>query len=57
MPKEQSDKIYKAIKDNGGTVEYKVYEGEGHGWRKAATIKDAIEREIKFYNTVLKIEQ
>jgi len=56
VPKEQSDKIYEAIKDRV-IVEYKVYKGEGHGWRKAETIKDAIEREIKFYNKVLKIGQ
>ena len=57
VPKEQSIKIYKAILDRGGVVEYKEYEGEGHGWRKADTIRDAIEREIKFYNTNLKIGQ
>ena len=57
VPKEQSIKIYKAILDHGGVVEYKEYEGEGHGWRKADTIRDAIEREIKFYNTNLKIGQ
>ncbi|TFK67992.1 alpha/beta-hydrolase [Pluteus cervinus] len=55
VPKEQADKLVNAIKEHQGQVEYKLYSGEGHGWRKAETIKDSIEREVQFYSKVFKI--
>lgn len=46
--------IYDTIKERGGVVEYKEYEGEGHGGlRRAETRQDAIERELLFYEQVL----
>ncbi|KAJ7810849.1 alpha/beta-hydrolase [Mycena olivaceomarginata] len=39
-----------------GVVEYKIYPGEGHGWKRKDTIQDALRREIRFYNRVLGIE-
>lgn len=43
---------------NGGVVCYKLYEGEGHGWRLEETIKDALERELHFYECqLLKLKQ
>lgn len=54
MPKDQSLAIYDIIKERGGVVEYKEYEGEGHGQlRRAETRQDAIERERLFYERVL----
>ncbi|KAG6887411.1 hypothetical protein C0992_012379 [Termitomyces sp. T32_za158] len=53
VPKEQADLIYKKVETKGGIVEYKLYPGEGHGWRKAETIVDALERELGFYERVL----
>lgn len=38
VPREQSDAIVASLKARGVTHEYHVYEGEGHGWRKAETI-------------------
>ncbi len=38
VPREQSDSIVASLKARGVTHEYHVYEGEGHGWRKAETI-------------------
>lgn len=55
VPKEQSEIIVKSIQDRGGFVRYKLFEGEGHGWRKAATIREALETELKFYKDVLGI--
>jgi dipeptidyl aminopeptidase/acylaminoacyl peptidase len=55
VPKEQAEVIVKSIKDRGGHVEYKLYEGEGHGWRQGKNIADALEREIRFYEDVLRI--
>jgi dipeptidyl aminopeptidase/acylaminoacyl peptidase len=30
-----------------------LFEGEGHGWRKAETIQAALEKELAFYEDVL----
>lgn len=53
VPKEQAELIYEKVKAKGGVIEYKLYPGEGHGWRKAETIVDALERELEFYECVL----
>ena len=45
----------KVIKANGGRVEYVLFEGEGHGWRKAENIVIALEKELAFYNDVFKL--
>ena len=39
VPREQSDRIVEALKNNGTPHVYHVYEGEGHGWRKGETIE------------------
>ncbi|KAJ7641457.1 Alpha/Beta hydrolase protein [Roridomyces roridus] len=57
VPKEQAEAIFESIKRRGGVVEYKLYPGEGHGWRKEETMIDALERELAFYETNLKIGQ
>jgi dipeptidyl aminopeptidase/acylaminoacyl peptidase len=45
--------IYEKLKAKGGVVEYKLYPGEGHGWRREETLRDSLEREIRFYERVL----
>ncbi|KAF7315663.1 Peptidase-S9 domain-containing protein [Mycena indigotica] len=50
VPKEQAEIISKSIEQRGGVVEYKLYPGEGHGFRKEETIIDALERELAFYD-------
>jgi dipeptidyl aminopeptidase/acylaminoacyl peptidase len=55
VPPAQSELIVETIHNNGGTAEYKLYEGEGHGWRKADTIKDALERELAFYRSTFNL--
>ena len=32
----------------GSTIDYHVYEGEGHGWSKPDTVADELERSEKF---------
>jgi len=47
VPQEQSDMIVRALERSGTPHVYHVYEGEGHGWRKAETIEhfyDAVEK-------------
>ncbi|MHA1305269.1 MAG: prolyl oligopeptidase family serine peptidase, partial [Candidatus Heimdallarchaeaceae archaeon] len=48
VPKEQSDVIVEAVRKNGVKVEYKIYEGEGHGFRKRENISDSYSRILKF---------
>lgn len=49
VPPNQAELIVDAIKKRGGVVEYKLYEGEGHGFRQGANIRDAFETELAFY--------
>lgn len=48
VTKEQSEEFVQALEQRGKTVEYKLYEGEGHGWRRAETIMDYVERMDNF---------
>ena len=57
VPKEQAEAIYDNIKQRGGVVEYKLYAGEGHGWRKEENMRDSCERELAFYETILNLKQ
>lgn len=52
VPKAQSDAIVAALERSGTPHEYHVYEGEGHGWRRAATVEafyTALDRFLKQY--------
>lgn len=53
VPPSQAEEMMKIIKANGGRVEYVLFEGEGHGWRKSENIVAALEKELAFYNDVL----
>ncbi|KAF8152590.1 alpha/beta-hydrolase [Crassisporium funariophilum] len=57
VPKDQAESIYNSIKDRGGVVEYKLYPGEGHGWRQEANMRDSLERELGFYERVLGLKK
>jgi dipeptidyl aminopeptidase/acylaminoacyl peptidase len=48
VPKAQADAVVDAVRRAGGTVEYHVYEGEGHGWSKPDTVADELTRAEKF---------
>ncbi|KAJ7235098.1 Alpha/Beta hydrolase protein [Mycena haematopus] len=56
VPPSQAEGMVESIKKRGGVVEYKLYSGEGHGWKRKDTIQDALRREIRFYSRVLGIE-
>ncbi|KAG9225461.1 hypothetical protein CCMSSC00406_0002964 [Pleurotus cornucopiae] len=56
VPKEQAEQMRDTILKNGGVVEYRLYEGEGHGWRQDKNIKDALERELGFYESQFKLK-
>jgi dipeptidyl aminopeptidase/acylaminoacyl peptidase len=43
-PKEEAQQVVDAVKKRGGTVDYKVYENEGHGFARVENQIDAYER-------------
>lgn len=55
MPQSQAEAIVNKIKERGGKVEYRLFEGEGHGWRRAETVKEALETEEAFYKEVFRM--
>ncbi|MEW1963206.1 prolyl oligopeptidase family serine peptidase [Microbacterium sp. NPDC077644] len=48
VPPSQSEAIRDALAARGIPHEYVLYPGEGHGFRRAETIVDALERELAF---------
>lgn len=53
VPPAQSEAIRDALAARGVAHEYVLYPGEGHGFRSAETIVDALERELRFLGRVL----
>lgn len=49
VPPDQSARLVAALRARGGRVELHEYAGEGHGFRRATTITDALERELAFH--------
>jgi dipeptidyl aminopeptidase/acylaminoacyl peptidase len=52
VPPNQSELIVEALKKRGVPVEYVAFEGEGHGFRMAASIRRAFEAEEAWYRKV-----
>jgi dipeptidyl aminopeptidase/acylaminoacyl peptidase len=48
VPLAQSQAIHDRLRALGRTVELHVYEGEGHGWGRPATVSDELERTESF---------
>jgi dipeptidyl aminopeptidase/acylaminoacyl peptidase len=44
VPVEQTEELAAAMRATGAMVERHVYDGEGHGWRRAETVADEAER-------------
>ncbi len=51
VPPAQAQSIHDALQARGLPVELQFYEGEGHGWLRAATIRDYIARVDRFLET------
>jgi len=47
-PKSETEQVVEAIKKRGGTVDYKIYENEGHGFSKVENQIDAYQRVAQF---------
>src|SRR3954447_18238843 len=56
VPPAQAELIVAALKERGIDHEYHAYEGESHGFRRAETIIDALESELRFYGRILGFE-
>lgn len=53
---EQSRQIFEAAVEKGLQASYIEFPGEGHGFRRAQTIKDALQAELYFYGKVFGFE-
>ena len=49
VPPNQAETMAAAVAAKGLDVELIIFEGEGHGFRKAETIRDALDAELAFY--------
>jgi len=56
VPPNQSEMIVDALRARGVECEYHAYEGEGHGFRMAATIEHQLTAELAFYRRVLALD-
>jgi dipeptidyl aminopeptidase/acylaminoacyl peptidase len=52
VPPNQADTMVAAIEARGLPVAYYAFAGEGHGFRKAETLKRVLELELDFYGSV-----
>jgi len=52
VPPAQVQTMFDAVAAKGLPVAYLLFEGEQHGFRRAATIKRALEAELYFYGKV-----
>lgn len=52
VPPNQAEAMVAALRAKGIPVAYVPFEGEGHGFRRAETIKRALEAELYFYGRV-----
>lgn len=53
VPPEQAEVLAEALERNGVEHRYVLYEGEGHGFHRADTIRSALQEELAFYGEVL----
>jgi len=53
VPPEQAELMVDVLREKGLPVAYVLFEGEQHGFRRAETIKRALEAELSFYGQVL----
>ncbi|MCC6746687.1 MAG: S9 family peptidase [Deltaproteobacteria bacterium] len=53
VPPEQADTMVDALQRAGVTVEYHLYAGEQHGFRRRETLRHVLEAELAFFQRVL----
>ncbi len=53
VPPDQAELMFEALRRRGIPVAYLAFEGEGHGFRRAETIRRTLEAELSFYGQIL----
>jgi dipeptidyl aminopeptidase/acylaminoacyl peptidase len=53
VPKAQADLLVQALERSGTPCAYLLFQGEGHGFRRAENLQRALEAELSFYGQVL----
>ncbi|KAF9644622.1 alpha/beta-hydrolase [Thelephora ganbajun] len=53
VPPSQAELILDALEERGKKVQYILFEGEGHGWSKAESIKTGLEAELSWYEDLI----
>ena len=56
VPPDQSERMTEALRRNGVPTAYLEFPGEGHGFRRASTIEQALDSEYAFYCRVLALQ-
>jgi dipeptidyl aminopeptidase/acylaminoacyl peptidase len=56
VPPNQAEMMVEALRTKGLPVAYLVFEGEGHGFRRAENIKRTLEAELYFYSRVFEFK-
>ena len=56
VPKQQAEKMFAALDKKGLPVAAQYFAGEQHGFRKADTIKQALENELGFYQLIFNLK-
>lgn len=53
VPPNQSEMVVEALRTKGVECEYHLYEGEGHGFRRADTIEHQLTHQLAFFQRIL----
>lgn len=56
VPRSQAERMFAALDKKGLPVAAQYYPGEQHGFRKAESIKQALENELAFYQLIFKLK-
>jgi dipeptidyl aminopeptidase/acylaminoacyl peptidase len=56
VPKEQTERMFAALDRKGLPVAAQYYKGEQHGFRKAETMKQSLENELRFYQLIFNLK-
>ena len=56
VPPNQAEAMVAALEEKGLPVAYLLFQGEGHGFRKAENVRAALEAELSFYGQVFGFE-
>ena len=56
VPPSQSETMYRSLRNKGLPTCYLLFEGEGHGFRKADTQKTVIDSEFAFYSQIFGVD-